>query len=203
MKTPLPKLPRNAEDWSIWADHDIEFAEKTLLKYGEVGPLFILHRADGSVMTLKATFISPEQKQAALDFLRAVGIAEEVVGMAYIGEVWMIVRKVPSNHDWLDEVKKAPRPSEAHDRIEAVTVMITYRDGEKRSTIGRMGEIIRRDKKPVSLRSMAQAVDPELIGGDIPDLLMVPPPPPDMVARAKELMAKYGPDLMKALRITL
>jgi hypothetical protein len=48
-----PSRPKNRADWVKWVQHNIDFALERLKAEGELTPMFVLHKANGTMLMME------------------------------------------------------------------------------------------------------------------------------------------------------
>lgn len=202
-KTRKPDLPRLPKQWRIWLDNDLTFATERLTETGSCPTMFVIHRKDGSLLIVGTPFTSPEQKHDVRNFLRLACIAYDAVAVTFISEAWvrMLNQRSGEGDAAFRTRADAIAPSQAEDRREVVSVMLTYRDeGECCQTVGAMREIVRDAAgKPSGVVALAGCDDGPAI--DRTAILSDATPPPDIQACVEAFLKREGPAMMQRLGI--
>ncbi len=121
---------KHADRWLKQMEFDKGFAEQMLLDSSQVRPMFVLH-GENRVEAVLAALLLPETKAHLYRFLKMLIVARDLVGFSAISEAWM--RRVDNYPGETAAAQRArveagPRPSEAEDRIEVVSITLIYRD---------------------------------------------------------------------------
>jgi len=148
-----PKTARG--DWQKQLRFDMQFAEKTLIKQGNVNAMYIVHTKD-TIHAIPTPWRDDEEKAAYLDMVRVYAIAHEAIAVVYVGEAWIrhMVRAHNESQAEFDTRVHAVLPRHAEDRREVVSIHIAYYDDAgERKIISDTKEIDRRaDGKAVGLK---------------------------------------------------
>jgi hypothetical protein len=169
-------------DWIKQVRFDMTFAEKTLMKDGDVGRMFVVHTKDAAKHVIAAPWDSDDEKAALIDMVRTYCIAYDAAALSFISEAWIrYLKRAPSETEEEFEARKdAVRPRDAEDRREVLTVMTMYRDGAgERRVVSDTREIQRsRDGKPSGLTPFRLNRGMDVIGGDAVEAFPEFPPSP-------------------------
>lgn len=174
-------------DWAKQVRFDMAFAEKTLLKNGDVGRMFVIHAKDAQHAML-APWNSREEKFRMLQMVRAYCIAVDAVAVSFISEAWVrsVMRAHGESEAEFHERSEAVRPSEAEDRREVVMCVVMYREAGERHVLSEAREIQRRaNGKPDGLTPYRQLETLDVVGGDVIGVFPKYPPTPEMRAMAR------------------
>jgi hypothetical protein len=200
----LPLRPQSREDWLAWLEADCEFAEERLLTAGVVNTLWVLHRPDGKLITYEVTFSDAEHRRLVINFMTLACIANDVAGISMIFEAWLTETADPEEAERIN-AGKAPMPSERIDRQEVLSVQLLYRDGNERRLIGGIS-LINRDAAGravavtrLSLGGAGSVAD--MTGGALLDVMLEHKPQPEQIAKAQEIMARMGGQMIVGLGI--
>lgn len=158
---------------------DIAFAEKTLLKRGSVGTMFVVHNK-GKIHCIATPWQDADEKAAYLAIVRAYCIAHDAVALSYIGEAWArYMERTPNETAAEFDLRTyAVRPRDAEDRREMVMVMIFFRDDAgQRQIMTDNREIERRaNGKPSGLKVVWSNKGWDALSGTIIDAFPEWPP---------------------------
>lgn len=172
-------------DWAKQVRFDMAFAERTLLKQGDVRRMFVIHAKDA----LHAIpWNGADEKKEMLKFVRAYCIALDAEAVSFISEAW--VRSVMRAHgeseaEYQERVDAVP-PSEAEDRREVVLCIVMYREAGERHVLSEAREIQRRaNGKPDGLTPYRTLDTLEAVGGDVIDVFPRQAPTEEMRAMAR------------------
>jgi hypothetical protein len=120
-------------DWHAQLRHDFAWAESALRQNGKFHPMFIIWSPDG-IYPVLAPWEEPDRRDAVCALVRCLCIEHDAYAITHIAEAWM--RR--GNNTLI-------APSKASDRIEAVQIVIVYRDDAgERQTLGGARETMRR-----------------------------------------------------------
>ena len=184
-----------AGDWAKQVRFDMMFAEKTLLKQGEVRTMVVVH-AKGEKHVIAAPWRDDEERAALVEMINAYCIAHDAEALTYISEAWVrYLKQAPGETD--DEYQgriDAVRPRDAEDRREVVIVMCMYRDeGGERQVVSDTKEIVRRaNGKPDGLKPyrLNDGMD-VLVGGIVEAFPQWPPSSAERIA-AEAILTVFG-----------
>lgn len=158
---------------------DIAFAEKTLLKRGHLGVMFVVHTKDKKHI-IATPWQDDDEKAAYLEMVRAYCIAHDAEALSYIGEAWARYMEQAPNETAaeFDSRVHAVRPRDAEDRREVVMVIILFRDDAgQRQMMSESREIERRaNGKPSGLKMMRSNNGWDVLHGPIVDAFPEWPP---------------------------
>ncbi len=171
-------------------DHDVRHAEATLLQDGYLAPMFAVTTGDGRLLPVMADFGSPEAKQACVNAVRLLCVAEDAVMAMHWAEAWLVV----------GELAPGVSPGQSDRRVEAVLVSINGRIGRDVKSLSSVREILRGpDGRATGLRPLAlpggkkgSQVD---LGGPMSELL-----PPRLPTREQRLVAHAALERMGVLK---
>jgi hypothetical protein len=186
-----PKQARGPARWTKQVRFDIEFAKRMVLEQGRCDTILVVHRRGQPNMIMRAP--TDLSKDGVALYLRALCIAEDAEGFAFISEAWM--RAVGRRHGETEaehnERAYAVAPSEAEDRIEVVIAEIVYRDdGGERRTMHETREIVRDAAgKPVSFRRTEHHLGGEVDRSEGRWVEVLTPEPPTAEERASAVAA--------------
>jgi hypothetical protein len=181
-------------DWVKQLRFDMMFAEKTLLKSGEVSTMVVVH-AKGEKHVIAAPWHNDEEKAALLEMINAYCIAHEAEALTYISEAWVrYVQKAPGETEAEYQARKEVRPRDAEDRREVVIVMIMYRDdGGERQVVSDTKEIVRRaNGKPDGLKPYRLNGGMDVLGGAIVEAFPEWPPSSAERIAAEAILKVFG-----------
>jgi hypothetical protein len=174
-----PKSARG--DWTKQLRFDMAYAEKTLLKDGEVGSMFVVH-AKERMHLIAAPWRDEGEKAAILDLVRAYCIAEDAAALTYLSEAWTRhMQQAPNETEAEFRARiDAVRPRDAEDRREMVLVMTMFRDDAgERQVVSDSREIERRaNGKPSGLKPHRVNKGWDVLAGAIVDAFPQWPPSP-------------------------
>jgi hypothetical protein len=158
-------------DWVKQVRFDMTFAEKTLMKDGDVGRMFVVHTKGEAKHVIAAPWRNDDEKAALIDMVRTYCIAYDAAALSFISEAWVrYLKQAPGETDDEFEARQnAVRVRDAEDRREVVMVMTMYRDGAgERHIVSDTREIQRRrDGKPSGLAPYRLNRGMDVLGGDI------------------------------------
>lgn len=153
--------------------HDLNHAERTLLKDGFVSPLFVVQGADGSERIVPGSFASAEEKARAYDLVRLMAIAHDAELVMVRAESWLVLGQLPEGIS----------PSQSDRRIEVVSLAMSARVGRRVVHRSSLREIMRdADGKPTGLAEVRLPKGKLDMAGPMFELL--PPKRPDAGQRA-------------------
>ncbi len=192
------RAPASIDRWSRQVQHDLRFARKTLIDQGEITNMFVIHpHGDDPAMVIAVPWHDDESKIKCLNMVKLMCIAHDAEALSHIGEGWIrnMTQRANETEAEMRERATAIRPSQSEDRLEVVTVTITWLDettGERRS-LARWREIERRSNsgKPVGLKLIDGVKDEETaftIEGLITETLPNRRPLPEEKLRAKTIL---------------
>jgi hypothetical protein len=188
--------PKSAHgDWSKQLRLDMMFAEKCLLDGGQVPAMFIVHTPTAQHL-IPTPWQNSDEKATYQQLVRLMCVAYGATALTAITEVW--VRRV-MRHDRETDAEYHARieaypPSEAHDRTEAVFVMICWREQNERKVLFESREITRRaNGKPEGLAPITWGGDESYdeLGGTMTEILPDRVATPDEVAAARSILSRY------------
>lgn len=167
--------------------HDLDHAEKTLIKDGHVAPLFIIVGLDGQSSLIPAVFPDAETKARYFDVARMQAIAVDAEAVLLRTESWLVAG------DLADGIG----PAQSDRRIEVVSVTATVRLGRKISSRLSVREIVRDDQgRAVGLRDVPMLADSKAAeGAKGPMFELLPSPRP---SRKQQQQAAVLVESMKA-----
>jgi len=174
-------------DWEKQVRFDMQFAEKTLLKNGDVGRMFVIHTKDAQHV-MAAPWNSAAEKRQMLTMVRAYCIAVDAEALSFISEAWVrsVFRAHGETEAEFNTRVDAVAPRDAEDRREVVICMVIYREAGERHAVSDTREITRRDNgKPEGLAPFGQASGLDSLGGDVIEVFPKYPPTPEMRAMAR------------------
>lgn len=156
--------------------HDVAHAEKTLLKDGLVGPLFIFVGGDGSTSLVPATFSDEATKAKFMDLARLHCVAVDAELVLLRTESWVVVG---------DELPNGISPARSDRRIETVSVTGSARVGKRVVHRASVREILRgADGRAAGLREVRPARDRQGEEASGPMFNLLPPLRPTAEQRA-------------------
>ena len=154
--------------------HDLNHAEKTLIKDGFVAPLFIIVGADGATRLVPASFADEEKKAQFMDLARLTAISVDAEMVVLRAESWVVV-----GGDLPDGIS----PSQSDRRVEVVSVAGSARVGKRIIHRASLREIVRgEDARPTGLKDIALPKGATDAQGPMFELL--PPKRPDAQQQA-------------------
>jgi hypothetical protein len=157
-------------DWEKQVRFDMAFAERMLLKQGDVGRMFVMHAKDAQHV-MAAPWKGNDEKARILTMVRAYCIAYDAEALSFISEAWIrhLDRAPGETEAEFRARSNAIRPSEAEDRREVVMVVIMYRDAAgERQIVSDTREITRRDNgKPDGLTPYRMNEGMDMLSGGI------------------------------------
>jgi hypothetical protein len=149
--------PKSASgDWTRQLRFDMAFAEKTLLKDGYLGRIFVVHTKDQKLV-IPGQWDSDRERGAMLEVIKAHCLALNAEALSFISEAW--ARHLQQAHGETNAEFRtrvdAVRPRDAEDRVEVVIVLTMFRDDAgQRQVISDTREIERRaNGKPSGLKA--------------------------------------------------
>ena len=132
-------------------------------------------------MVLGAGWADDRQKDRVATYLAALCEAEGAVALSFISEAWIrkMSQRTGETEAEFRERAGALRPSQAEDRAEVISAMLTARQDGERITLVKMGEIERRaDGKPVRVAVQPDRDEPYRFESPWARLIAETPPSP-------------------------
>lgn len=189
--TTKPKQARGPARWIKQVRFDIEFAKRMVLEQGSCATILVVYRRGQPPIILQQ---SPDLgKDTVAGYLRALCVAEDAEGFAFISEAWMriVTRRDSETQAEHDQRVYLVPPSEAEDRIEVVIAEIIYRDDDgERRTLHESREIIRDAAgKPSGFRSVQNVLGGAVERSEGRWVEVLSPEPPTVEERARAAAA--------------
>jgi hypothetical protein len=156
-------------DWEKQVRFDMAFAERMLLKQGDVGRMFVIHAKDAQHV-MAAPWHSAAEKRQMLTMVRAYCIAVDAEALSFISEAWVrsVFRAHGETEAEFNTRVDAVAPRDAEDRREVVICMVIYREAGERHAVSDTREITRRDNgKPEGLAPFSKTSGLDALGGGI------------------------------------
>jgi hypothetical protein len=125
-------VPKDAPpDWAAWFENHCQYAETVLLESDELFQMFIAHARNGTIVPIFAR--SSTTSETLHNMARVVCEAYDAVALSCIGEAWVAPMSTPELTDYLSGA--SPKLAERRNKVEAVSVLLTYRlgSGERRT----------------------------------------------------------------------
>lgn len=176
MPTKTKERP-HPDRWLGQFKDDLAYAEKRLLEKGELTRMLGLHFTDENgkrnLLMVPALVRNAEENQSFYKMIRLLTLAYNVEAIGHFTEAWM--RSV-ARHDRETEAEYQARveavpPSQAEDRVEALMVILSYRQQDDIRHIAKTQEILRDEQGKIVGFKLIAGYDAGSFEGQAADLL--------------------------------
>jgi hypothetical protein len=181
-------------NWKELLASTVEYAKERMIDTGHLVPMAVIYARDPNrIIMMPLVFDDEETQRASWQLLRIACVAHDAIAVTLMVEAWMrMTNRLPGESE---EALKRRAVERTGEKIEVISVQMSYRDGDDDEQHDIVMEEILRDAagRPVRFKTATpQDEKPEQIFGPMQDMLPSERPTPLARSVARDLLARYG-----------